>query len=97
MLDNYRRSSALHFNQASRPGRLTGLQTRLTAIVPSMYTIEAAGINNARLYDIECAGPRVAFGNRSQRRGLNANRSDITARGVRSAAKVLFPRLWPER
>jgi len=37
----------------------------------------------------------VAFGNGSQRRGLNANRGDITARGVRSAANVLFPRLWP--
>lgn len=45
MLDNYCRSYLLHFNQASRPERLTGPQTRLTAIVPSMYTMEPLGIN----------------------------------------------------
>jgi len=59
-LGNYRRLYSLHFNQASRPERLTGPQTRLTAIVPSVYTMEPLGINNATsMISNVPAGPRL--------------------------------------
>ncbi|TGZ56233.1 Uncharacterized protein DBV15_01654 [Temnothorax longispinosus] len=50
----------LHFNQASRSERLTGPQTRLTAIVPSVYTTEPLEINNATsMISNAPAGPRL--------------------------------------